>query len=131
MIWHIKVIPFLSEKSLYSQYLLGMSLRSTKKSESDTSYVWEYGLLESTVYHLLVLQEMCRRNYEIDLDWLCPNFRGSGIGRDFENIGKISVTRTFLEVQAGLRLLYNEHSFRYFYKCMEALSQGVEYPPDI
>lgn len=111
-LWHEKLIPLLPREQLLGQHRECCALRGKgwNKKHSTVDYVFNYLPYKLFQYHLLVMEEMKKRNYSPNQLWFNPNYRGKSIS-SYKNI--ISTEKTIP--------IYPEHNNNYLTDCIENL----------
>ena len=116
-LWHYRLIPHLPRQQLLGQHRETTALRGNGwgKFHSVVDYVFThpYGMLYN--YHMLVMDEMMGRGYNIDYKWFDANYRGKVIGYQTDLFTK------------PVNLLYSEHNKQYLQECLLNLkNKGIE-----
>lgn len=111
-LWHEKLIPLLPREQLLGQHRECCALRGKgwNKKHSTVNYVFNYLPYKLFQYHLLVMEEMKKRNYVPNNLWYDPNYRGKNIN-SYKNLIFIEKTTP----------IYPEHNDNYLSECIENL----------
>lgn len=111
-LWHEKLIPLLPREQLLGQHRECCALRGKgwNKKHSTINYVFNYLPYKLFQYHLLVMEEMKKRNYVPNNLWYDPNYRGKNIN-SYKNLIFIEKTTP----------IYPEHNDNYLSECIENL----------
>ena len=123
-LWHYELIPHLDRQRLLSQHRECAALRGKGwgKKHATVNYVFihQYDMLFR--YHLLVMQEMKNRGYNVTATWLNKEYRGQIIGDDLSDF-----------TQAVEEGMYPEHNDDYYNECLDLLIEktkdiaGIDY----
>lgn len=129
-LWHQKLIWHLDGKRLLGQHRECCALRGRGwgKKHSVVDYVFRYGLAHLYEYHKLVMNEMIRRNYNVDDRWYDEAYRGRSLPpATMVEIG-VYVPLVGPESHWASRfMIYPEHDDRYLKECLLNLkSKGAE-----
>ena len=116
-LWHYRLISHLPRQQLIGQHRECCALRGDGwgKPHSVVNYVFihPYGMLYN--YHMLVVDEMMGRGYNIDYKWFDASYRGKTIGYQTDSFTK------------PINLLYPEHNEQYLQECLLNLkNKGIE-----
>ena len=117
-LWHEKIIHLLPKNQLLGQHRECCALRGNgwKKKHKTVDYVFSYSPYLLFRYHLLVMDEMEKRGYNVSGEWKDKNYRG-----------KISEKYTDLEEESIEDPIYKEHNIEYLDECIENLrNKGIE-----
>ena len=117
-LWHEKIIPLLPKSQLLGQHRECCSLRGNgwKKKHKTVDYVFSYSPYLLFRYHLLVMDEMEKRGYNVSGEWKDKNYRG-----------KIAEKYIDLEEEIIEDTIYKEHNIEYLDECIENLrNKGIE-----
>ena len=101
-LWHEKIIHLLPKNQLLGQHRECCALRGNgwKKKHKTVDYVFSYSPYLLFRYHLLVMDEMEKRGYNVSGEWKDKNYRGT---------------------------IYKEHNIEYLDECIENLrNKGIE-----
>lgn len=120
-LWHQALIPYLDNKRLLSQHRECCVLRGKgwRKKHSVVDYVFRYDLAHLYEYHLVVMNEMVKRNYVPSANWYLRTYRGKSlpiaslteIGTYVPLVGPISYLSTKF-------MIYPEHNYKYLRECL-------------
>ena len=117
-LWHEKIIHLLPKNQLLGQHRECCALRGNgwKKKHKTVDYVFSYSPYLLFRYHLLVLDEMEKRGYNVSGEWKDKNYRG-----------KIAEKYIDLEEESIEDPVYKEHNIEYLDECIENLrNKGIE-----
>ena len=117
-LWHEKIIPLLPKNQLLGQHRECCALRGNgwKKKHKTVDYVFSYSPYLLFRYHLLVMDEMEKRGYNVLGEWKDKNYRG-----------KIAEKYMDLEEEIIEDPIYKEHNIEYLDECIENLrNKGIE-----
>ena len=112
-LWHQKLIPYLDNKRLLGQHRECCALRGKGwgKKHSVVDYVFKYTPSHLYEYHLLVMQEMMHRNYNVDGHWYGRLYRGKNVAP----YHSLSESGTFTCADGHI---YDEHDNAYLKECL-------------
>ena len=117
-LWHEKIIHLLPKNQLLGQHRECCALRGNgwKKKHKTVDYVFSYSPYLLFRYHLLVMDEMEKRGYNVSGEWKDKNYRG-----------KIAEKYMNLEEEVIEDPIYKEHNNKYLDECIENLrNKGIE-----
>ena len=117
-LWHEKIIHLLPKNQLLGQHRECCALRGNgwKKKHKTVDYVFSYSTYLLFRYHLLVMDEMKKRGYNVSGEWKDKNYRG-----------KIAEKYMDLEEEIIEDPIYKEHNIEYLDECIENLrNKGIE-----
>ncbi|EJP19375.1 hypothetical protein HMPREF1140_0538 [Lachnoanaerobaculum sp. ICM7] len=117
-LWHEKIIHLLPKNQLLGQHRECCALRGNgwKKKHKTVDYVFSYPPYLLFRYHLLVMDEMEKRGYNVSGEWKDRNYRG-----------KIAEKYIDLEEEIIEDPIYKEHNIEYLDECIENLrNKGIE-----
>jgi len=117
-LWHEKIIPLLPKSQLLGQHRECCALRGNgwKKKHKTVDYVFSYSPYLLFRYHLLVMEEMEKRGYNVSEEWKDKNYRG-----------KIAEKYMNLEEEVIEDPIYKEHNNKYLDECIENLrNKGIQ-----
>ena len=117
-LWHEKIIHLLPKNQLLGQHRECCALRGNgwKKKHNTVDYVFSYSPYLLFRYHLLVMDEMEKRGYNVSGEWKDKNYRG-----------KIAEKYIDLEEEIIEDTIYKEHNIEYLDECIENLrNKGIE-----
>ena len=117
-LWHEKIIHLLPKNQLLGQHRECCALRGNgwKKKHKTVDYVFSYPPYLLFRYHLLVMDEMEKRGYNVSGEWKDRNYRG-----------KIAEKYIDLEEEIIEAPIYKEHNIEYLDECIENLrNKGIE-----
>ncbi len=117
-LWHQELIPVLPRQQLLGQHRECCALRGNgwSKNHSVVNYVFTYPMEKLYVYHILVMDEMNRRGYNIAPEWRNPNYRGKKCTEYKANIKLINE-------YSKKNPVYKEHNDDYLDECIDNLKR--------
>ncbi|WP_160035949.1 TIGR02328 family protein [Paenibacillus sp. An7] len=117
-LWHEDLISKLPRAQLLGQHRECCALRGKGwgKKHATVNYVFEYHPMKLVRYHLLIIEEMKNRGYNVDILWEDPLYRGKQSERwEEEYIASLN--------EYGR---YEEHNDDYMEECTQNLaSKGI------
>lgn len=119
-LWHQDLISLLPRQQLLGQHRECCALRGKGwgKKHATVNYVFKHSYFDLYCYHYIVMREMSRRRYNVDVKWLSPTYRGKILGYDFSVILEANKFESVIE--DGI-LIYPEHDDNYKMECLENL----------
>ena len=117
-LWHEKIIHLLPKNQLLGQHRECCALRGNgwKKKHKTVDYVFSYSPYLLFRYHLLVMDEMEKRGYNVSGEWKDKNYRE-----------KVAEKYMDLEEEIIEDPIYKEHNIEYLDECIENLrNKGIE-----
>lgn len=117
-LWHESIITKLPRQQLLGQHRECCALRGNGwgKKHATVDYVFTYSPYKLYQYHMLVINEMKRRGYNIDQMWENPSYRGKKCP-PFENMTDHQETYS----------PYEEHDNDYLKECIDNLAKkGIQ-----
>ena len=117
-LWHEALIEKLPRPQLLGQHRECCALRGNSwlKPHSIVNYVFDYAPYQLYVYHVLIMEEMKRRGYNVDELWYDPFYRGKVASAwTVEQLGKESGNIKTCPP------LYKEHDEHYLNECLDNL----------
>ncbi|MGD8707080.1 MAG: TIGR02328 family protein [Nitrosopumilaceae archaeon] len=124
-LWHETLLPHLPTLQFNGQHRECCALRGNgwDKKHSTVEYIHNYSRLSLYEYHrrYLILREI--REYEYDLNWLNPRYRGKNCPADS------LTTDHFYSGIKKLPIVYPEHNQKYLLECIELLLQKIQAKP--
>ena len=117
-LWHEKIIHLLPKNQLLGQHRECCALRGNgwKKKHKTVDYVFSYSPYLLFRYHLMVMDEMEKRGYNVSGEWKDKNYRG-----------KIAEKYVDLEEDIIENPIYKEHNIEYMHECIENLrNKGIQ-----
>ena len=121
-LWHQALIPYLDNKRLLGQHRECCALRGKGwgKKHSVVDYVFKYDLSHLYEYHLIVMDEMVKRNYVPDSNWYFRTYRGKSLPNAL--LTEVGIYSGHVD-----ELIYDEHDDRYLKECLLNLkSKGAQ-----
>ncbi len=129
-LWHEKLIPYLSNQRLSGQHRECCALRGLGwgRKHKTVDYAFKYDRFRLYLYHMKVMFEMKRRNYNVDDKWLDYNYRGKYCEPDNFEIDK-GFARRLLNPIYGIhkQSIYPEHNDEYLKECLDLLEKKGEH----
>lgn len=125
---HQELIKILPRQQLLGQHRECCALRGKgwNKKHSTVDYVFDYDITRLYDYHMLIMQEMERREYKPNEKWKKFAYRGKQLGCD------LNLTSTLFEESKDCykfefgKYIYPEHNYEYLQECLENLaSKGI------
>ena len=115
-LWHQYIIKYLPDKQLLGQHRELCALRGLGfgKKHSVVNYIFNYPYYNLYKFHLLVMNEMKKRDFNVNKLWYIRTYRGKNIG--FDN--SFFTRRTNVN-----NLVYKEHDIDYLKDCLINLNQ--------
>ena len=129
-LWHEALIPQLPRQQLLGQHRECCALRGNGwgKPHATVNYVFDHPSEWLYAYHILVMQEMIRRGYNVGSEWVSIRYRG----KSAEPYSRDSLPKMNSEVNLKLDLhrigqpIYPEHNEEYLKECLDNLvSKGI------
>lgn len=117
-LWHEKMLKDLPRQQLLGQHRECCALRGNgwNRKHSTIQYIFSYSPFKLYQYHMLVIEEMENRGYNVDSSWKDKNYRG-----------KTATPFIDLEEETLTKPIYKEHDQEYYIECIENLRQkGIE-----
>lgn len=76
-LWHESLIPYLPRQQLLGQHRECGAVRGKGwgKKHATMNYVFEHPIEWLVAYHYKVMNEMCKRGYNVDSSWYKTNYR--------------------------------------------------------
>lgn len=113
-LWHQKLIHYLDSKRLLGQHRECCALRGKGwgRKHATVDYVFKYDLAHLYEYHCLVMNELFKRNRNINIDgkWFARTYRG-------KNLPIASLSEVGIYTWTG-NLIYAEHNDSYLRECL-------------
>lgn len=113
-LWHEDLIKKLPRQQLLGQHRECCALRGNgwAKKHATVNYVFEYDPYLLYAYHVLIMNEMTNRGYNVSKEWYDKNYRG-----------KICQPHTNLKEVTTSNPIYPEHNEAYYQECLENLAE--------
>ena len=123
-LWHVDMIPALPRMQLLGQHREVAALRGLGwgKKHKTVNYVFDYSPFLLYRYHINVLDEMQKRGYEPDREWLRVDYRG-------ERCEPYPYDRISLPFNAD-SMFYPEHNDSYLQECLTNLKDKIDSAPE-
>ncbi|AAK79542.1 uncharacterized protein (TIGR02328 family) [Clostridium acetobutylicum] len=121
-LWHQSLITKLPRQQLLGQHRECCALRGNAwgKKHSVVDYVFCHPMEYLVAYHLLVMEEMATRNYNVSDQWMDYNYRG-------KNCEKANLNFELIEEIKASKNIYKEHDDEYLNECLANLrNKGIE-----
>ena len=121
-LWHEALIPYLSNKRLCGQHRECCALRGKGwgRKHATVNYVFEHPRTMLFAYHQKVMNEMFKRGFHIDSNWLVYEYRGKNCDE------KTVIIYQYYE-PLGRACIYPEHNDSYLKECLELLDKKGEH----
>ena len=121
-LWHQDLIRKLDRQRLLAQHRELCALRGNgwTKKHSTVQYALNSSLMTLYTFHMLVVEEMYKRGYDVNKSWIDPTYRG-----------KYCAAATPSQLLNGYIFrcdtIYPEHDNRYMEECLTNLkNKGVD-----
>ncbi|MBP2622359.1 TIGR02328 family protein [Streptococcus oricebi] len=113
-LWHQDLIEKLPRQQLLGQHRECAALRGRGwgKKHATVNYVFDHSPYRLYAYHCLVMEEMKKRGYQPDSNWLDKNYRGKSQD-PYPDLAEEDLPNP----------LYPEHDEVYLVECLENLAQ--------
>lgn len=113
-LWHYELIPHLPRQQLLGQHRENAALRGKGwgKKHATIDYVFKYPYIYLFNYHMIIMNEMAERGYNVSSEWRNFRYRGKILGYDMSEF-----------TSNGIPDLYPEHNDNYLIECIENLAQ--------
>lgn len=111
-LWHESLIPLLPRQQLLGQHRECCALRGRGwgKKHSIVNYVFKHPPFKLYKYHIIVMDEMGRRGYNVEKKWFEITYRGKSMD-PYEEVEEIELTEP----------IYLEHDTTYLQECLDNL----------
>ncbi|TXJ64343.1 TIGR02328 family protein [Lacticaseibacillus paracasei] len=111
-LWHQALISELPRQQLLGQHREIAALRGNGwgRKHATVDYVFRYSPYKLFQFHLLVMEEMVHRGYQLDYRWYDPLYRGQHY-LPYESLSLVATTDP----------IYPEHDMAYFKECVANL----------
>lgn len=111
-LWHPNLLPYLDRQRLLSQHRECAAMRGNGwgRKHKTVDYAYNYPYSNLYHYHLLVMNEMEKRGYNVDQTWKDITYRGKVIGYDTTDFTSLQEFRS-----------YAEHNYEYLVECLDLL----------
>ncbi|MDP4085474.1 MAG: TIGR02328 family protein [Bacillota bacterium] len=118
-LWHEELIKHLPRQQLLGQHRECCALRGKgwKKPHSTVNYIFNYSIMRLVAYHLVVMNEMKNRGYQVAEEWLDPSYCGKILG--YINVSNENKVKVYELYKKGH--IYKEHDDQYLEECLENL----------
>lgn len=119
-LWHEALIPYLSNKRLCGQHRECCALRGKGwgRKHATVDYVFKYSKIKLYAYHCIVMKEMTRRGFNVNMNWLSSSYQGKNLERSFIMFDK----HAYIDFTP-----YQEHDDKYLKECLELLDKKGEH----
>ena len=121
-LWHQKLIPYLDDKRILGQHRECCALRGGGwgRKHSVVDYVFGYEPARLYTYHLLVMDEMVKRNFHPSSQWYNRLYRG-------HKLKMLTPSEAGVYVGESGAIIYSEHDDAYLAECLDNLAaKGAE-----
>lgn len=121
-LWHQKLIPYLDDKRILSLHREVAALRGGGwgRKHATVDYVFRHEPARLYAYHLLVMDEMTRRNFTVASPWFNRLYRG-------KVLPPFTLREAGAYLPGGADVIYPEHDDGYLAECLDNLSaKGAE-----
>lgn len=121
-LWHQKLIPYLDDKRILGQHRECCALRGGGwgRKHSVVDYVFRYEPARLYAYHLLVMDEMVKRNFHLSCQWYNRLYRG-------HKLKMLALSDAGVYVGESGSIIYPEHDDAYLAECLDNLAEkGAE-----
>lgn len=111
-LWHEKLIPLLPKAQLLGQHRECCALRGNgwERKHKTVDYVFSYSPYLLFMYHVLVMDEMEKRGYNVSVEWKYKNYRGK-TAEKYDDLKEEIIDSP----------IYKEHNNEYLVDCLENL----------
>lgn len=118
-LWHQLLIPYLPSKQLLGQHRECCALRGNGwgKKHATVNYVFSYRYEILYNYHIKIMDEMKKRGYKVDENWLNLSYRGKNC----------ESKKDVLKVEPK-EICYKEHNIVYLKECLDNLKMKKTIP---
>lgn len=122
-LWHEALIPYLPRQQLLGQHRECCALRGKGwgKPHATVNYVFKHSLGRLVAYHMLVIEEMTRRGYNVDSQWKLFAYRGKKYGLCSGCVDYYDVGCFVRNSQLFGWKVYPEHDEDYLRECLDNL----------
>lgn len=118
-LWHYRLIPFLPDSQLLSQWRELNSIFKKKDNHILINYVYEYPVNDIYIYSLKVIREMQRRGFKI---------------KSFDNLANYTKNDVKFDLEVGydymtvmhFRVFEDHHNARYLRQCLYNLQEKFD-----
>ena len=112
-LWHKDLICDLPNQQLLGQHRECCALRGNGwgRKHATVNYVFNYPYEYLYSYHLKVIEEMNKRGYKVDNNWINFNYRGKNCLEKIEKINRYYLNKPYME-----------HDNNYLMECIENLT---------
>ena len=120
-LWPLAILDQLPRQQLLGQHRECCALRGKGwgRKHATVDYVFKHPIYYLYRYHLKVMEEMDRRGYHVEKNWLCSIYRGKTIGFDYSG----ELGDDFLPVPVCAFCIYPEHTLSYIQECISNLAR--------
>jgi len=122
-LWHQKLIPYLDDKRILGLHREVAALRGGGwgRKHSVVDYVFGYEPARLYAYHLLVMDEMVKRNFHPSGQWYNRLYRG-------HKLKMLTLSEAGIYVGKSGSIIYPEHDDAYLAECLDNLAEkGAEF----
>ena len=121
-LWHQDLIAYIPYQQLLGQHreICAMRGKGWKRKHQTVDYVYTHPYQYLYQFHLLVIQEMEKRGYQVNPLWKDPCYRGIQLGYEVSKM-------TFCQDIQVSSPIYPEHNEAYLKECLDNLHQkGID-----
>jgi len=117
-LWHQSLIPKLPRKQLLGLHREICALRGNGwgKKHATVDYVFTHPMEWLIAYHVVVMDQMTNRGYNVDKKWFDILYRGKSCERN-SNINLNLV----VQLRYTMNPIYKEHNDTYLQECLDNL----------
>jgi uncharacterized protein (TIGR02328 family) len=121
-LWHEQLLPILDNQRLLSQHRECSALRGLGwgRKHSTVDYVFTHSPAMFYFYHQLVMTEMIKRGYKVDLIWTNALYRGQKCN-PYITDQELLINDSMFEHDGDC--IYPEHDHEYLNFCIELLKK--------
>ena len=114
-LWHQDLISYLPDKQLLGQHreICGLRGLGFGRKHKIVDYIFKYPYSNLYHFHLIVMKEMEKRDFNVDKLWYNIIYRGKNIGYDISDFTKDNLVN---------KKIYKEHNINYLKECLENLN---------
>lgn len=126
-LWHYKLIPFLPRQQLLGQHRECCALRGLGwgRKHKTVDYVFRHSYARLFFFHGLVINEMHRLDYDVNVNWGRIEWRGNRkdtLSESEKYRELYAYHRVSFDVRRG-RPVYPEHDKNYLFECLVNLEE--------
>ena len=115
-LWHQDLISYLPRAQLLGQHreLCALRGKGFGKKHKTVDYVFSHPYYFLYHFHILVIKEMEKRGYKVNILWKNIHYRGKNIGFDYTFFTNYGVCN---------KKIYKEHDKKYLEECLNNLKR--------